>query len=143
MKFDREPWEAMSVDMTPLVDCIFAIILFLLVVSSWVESLEQDLAVNLPTQGKELKVKAAPPRPIVVNVGLVSGKVYYKVQGNTLSLTDLTKNLSLAKVKNADQAVVIRGDRMVKWENIAAVMTCCAQVGITKVSAAVAIKEET
>jgi biopolymer transport protein ExbD len=142
MKFDREVWEPLNVDMTPLVDCIFAIILFLLVVSSVVESMEQDLSIDLPTQGKELKVKAPPPRPVVVNVRVLpGGKPYYHVENEPLTLPALTTNLSRAKIRNADQAVVIRGDRNVKWEHIAAVMGCCAQAGITKVSATVEIKE--
>jgi biopolymer transport protein ExbD len=142
MKFDREVWEPLNVDMTPLVDCIFAIILFLLVVSSVVESMEQDLSIDLPTQGKELKVKTPPPRPVVVNVRVLpGGKPYYHVENEHMTLPALTTNLSRAKIRNADQAVVIRGDRNVKWEHIAAVMGCCAQAGITKVSATVEIKE--
>ena len=142
MKFDREPWEQLNVDMTPLVDCIFAIILFLLVVSSWVESMEQDLSIELPTHGKTLKVKATPARPIVVNVGVLpGGQAYYRVESERVSLPALTTNLSRAKVRNFEQSVVIRGDRRVKWEHVAAVMGCCAQAGITKVSATVEIQE--
>jgi biopolymer transport protein ExbD len=142
MKFDKETWEPLAVDMTPMVDCIFAIILFLLVVSSVVQSMEQDLSVDLPKQGKELKVKAPPARPIVVNVRVLpGGKPYYHVENQQMTLPALTTNLSRAKVRNADQAVVIRGDRNVKWEHVAAVMGCCAQAGITKVSATVEIKD--
>ena len=142
MKFDREAWEPMTVDMTPMVDCIFAIILFLLVVTSVVESMEQDLSIDLPTQAREMKVKATPARPIVVNVRyLPGGKAGYHVENERMTLPALTVNLSRAKIRNTDQAVVIRGDRNVKWEHIAAVMGCCAQAGITRVSATVEIKE--
>ena len=142
MKFDREAWEPMNVDMTPMVDCIFAIILFLLVVTSVVESMEQDLSIDLPTQAREMKVKATPARPIVVNVRyLPGGRADYHVENERMTLPALTVNLSRAKIRNMDQAVVIRGDRNVKWEHIAAVMGCCAQAGITKVSATVEIKE--
>ena len=142
MKFDKEADESMAVDMTPLVDAIFAIILFLLVCSSFVESMEQDLSIDLPTQGKALKVKSIPSRPVVVNVrNLPGGRAYYHVENQAMSLPALTLNLSRAKVRNRDQAVVIRGDRHVKWEHIAAVMGCCAQAGISKISATVAIQE--
>ncbi|MDD4890641.1 MAG: biopolymer transporter ExbD [Phycisphaerae bacterium] len=142
MKFDREAWEALTVDMTPLVDCIFALILFLLVVSSWVESMEQDLSIELPTQGRELKIKAPPTRPIVVNVRVQpGGKPFYHIENEHLTVGALTTNLSRAKIRNRDQAVVIRADRNVKWEHVAAVMGCCAEAGISKVSAAVEIKE--
>lgn len=142
MKFDREDYEALHIDMTPLVDAIFAIILFLLVTSSFIDSLEQDISIQLPTQSKAVKVTQPPTRPIVVNVRYMpGGKAYYHVENQPLTLAGLTTNLSRAKVRNADQSVVIRGDRNVKWEHVAAVMSCCAQTGITKVSATVEIEE--
>lgn len=142
MKFDREPEEDMHIDMTPMVDAIFAIILFLLVCSSMEQFLEQDISIELPTYGRRLKVTAPPARPIIVNVRhLPTGKPYYHVENQPLTLPQLTMNLSRAKVRNKDQAVVIRGDRNVKWEHVAAVMGCCAQAGITKVSATVEIRE--
>ena len=142
MQFNRDPDESMSIDMTPLVDCIFAIILFLLVCSSFLEAIEQDLAVDLPKQGKAVHVVAPPSRPIVVNVRyLPGGKAFYHVENQPMSLSALTVNLSRAKVRNRDQSVVIRGDRNVKWEHVAAVMGCCAQVGISKVSATVEVVE--
>jgi biopolymer transport protein ExbD len=142
LTFNREADEAMTIDMTPLVDCIFAIILFLLVSSSFIEAIEQDLSIELPKQGKAVKTVAPPARPIVVNVRhMPGGKAFYHVENEPLSLPALTVNLSRARVRNRDQAVVIRGDRNVRWENIAAVMSCCAQVGITKVSATVEVQE--
>jgi len=142
MNFNREADEEMRIDMTPLVDAIFAIILFLLVCSSFVESMEQDLSIDLPTQGKALKVKTPPSRPIVVNVRyLPGGRAYYHVENQQMALPALTSNLSRAQVRNPNQAVVIRGDRNVKWEHIAAVMGCCAQAGIAKISATVEVRE--
>lgn len=142
MKLDKEAWEPLTIDMTPLVDCIFAIILFLLVTSSFVDALEQDLSIELPTQGSMVKVQAAPARPIVVNVrNLPGNKPYYHVENEHMTLPKLTGLLSKARMARRDQSVVIRGDRNVKWEHIAAVMGCCAQAGITKVSATVEIRE--
>ena len=144
LKFIKDADEEMHIDMTPLVDAIFAIILFLLVCSSFVDALEQDLSIELPTQGTVVKVLAPPARPIVVNVrNMPGGKPYYHVENEPLSLSALAVNLSRAKVRNKDQSVVIRGDRNVKWEHIAAVLSACAQAGITKVSATVEVREAT
>jgi biopolymer transport protein ExbD len=63
------------------------------------------------------------------------------VENQQMALPALTSNLSRAQVRNPNQAVVIRGDRNVKWEHIAAVMGCCAQAGITKISATVEVRE--
>ena len=114
MRFEKEAWEPLSIDMTPLVDCIFAIILFLLVTSSFIDAMEQDLSIELPTQGQAVKAKAPPARPLVVNVRyLPGGKAYYHVENEPQTLPSLTVQLSRAKVRNRDQEVIIRGDRMV------------------------------
>ena len=133
---DDEIDQEMHIDMTPMVDAIFAIILFLLVTSSYVESLEQDGSINLPTMSK-LQTKPKPlARPIVVNVKYISAsQVQYLVENSILSLKSLGANFSLARAKNKDQAVIIRGDRRVRWDHVAAVMGECAKAGIVKISA--------
>jgi biopolymer transport protein ExbD len=133
--------EEMRVNLDPMIDCVFLLIIFFLVTTSFIK-LEQDLSINLPVQSRQLKVKSPPARPIVVNVRYrPGGKPYYHVENERMSLSALTVNLSRARVRNRDQGVVIRGDRNVKWEHIAAVMGCCAQAGITKVSGTVEIRE--
>ena len=134
--------EEMQVNLNPLIDCVFLLIIFFLVATSFIK-MEQDLTIHLPVQSRELKVKTPPARPIVVNVRHISGgQAYYHVENERMSLAALTVNLSRARARNRDQAVVIRGDRRVKWEHVAAVMGCCGQAGITKVSATVEITEE-
>jgi biopolymer transport protein ExbD len=142
MGFQHEAEDVMHIDMTPMVDAIFAIILFLLVTSSYLESLEQDVNISLPSMSKKIKVVKTPARPITVNVRyLPGGNAYYHVENNKLTLTTLTIDLTRARVRNSEQAVVIRGDKDVKWDHIAKVMACCAQAGITKVSASLQVNE--
>ncbi len=141
MKLDKENFEAMGIDMTPLVDCIFAIILFLLVTSSVEAAMEQDLSITLPTQGTRLKVQAAPARPVIVNVRNLPGNIpQYVVEQQRKSLDQITEFLRIAWEKNHDQSVIIRGDRNCKWQHIYDVMDCCARAGITKISATAAVK---
>jgi len=142
MSFQRESEHAMHIDMTPVVDAMFTLILFLVVTSSYVESLEQDVNINLPTMNQQLKVTKPPARPIVVNVRyLPGGNAYYHVENEKMTLTTLTINMARARVRNSDQSVVIRGDRDVKWDHVAKVMGCCAQAGITKVSATLEVTQ--
>ena len=142
MKLGRESEEVMRIDMTPLVDAIFAIILFLLVCSSYLESVEQDISIDLPTMSKRIKDRKAPTRPIVVNVRYMpGGKAYYHVENDPVSLSSLRVMLSRARLQNKDQSVVIRGDKRVVWDHIAAVMACCGQAEITKVSATVEVPD--
>jgi biopolymer transport protein ExbD len=142
MKFHIEEFEEeLKLNLDPLIDCVFQLILFFLVTTSFIK-LEQDLSIELPVQSRELKVKKPPTRPIVVNVKFVAAnRVIYAVENEPMSLPGLTVNFSRARMRNKDQSVIIRGDRRCRWEHVAAVMGCCAQAGITKVSATVEISE--
>ena len=142
MKFTDETEDSsFELNMTPMVDIVFLLIIFFLTTTSIIQ-LEQDLSIDLPKQSEKIKAKAPPARPIIVNVRhLPGGKAYYHVENEPMTLSSLTSNLSRAKIRYRDQAVVIRGDRNVKWEHIAAVMSCCGQVGISKVSATVEVKK--
>ncbi len=141
MKFERDPEESgFEINMTPMVDIVFLLIIFFLTTTSIIK-LEQDLTIDLPKQSRKLRVKAPPPSPIVVNVrNMPGGKAFYHVQNEPMSLPSLKSHLSRAKVYNRDQAVVIRGDRNVKWEHVAAVMGVCSRAGVSKVSATVEIQ---
>jgi biopolymer transport protein ExbD len=141
MAFEKEAEHAMHVDMTPLVDAIFAIILFLLVASSYVEAIEQDISINLPTSSP-IKGPNVPVRPITVNVRLLpGGNAFYHVENERMSLTTLTINLTQARIRNKEQSVVIRADKDVKWDHVAKVLESCANARITKVSATFAVSE--
>ncbi len=142
MRFQRNgDDESMSINLTPMIDCIFLLIIFFLVTASIVP-LEQDLSIELPVHSRRLQVKKPPAPPIVVNVRLLPrGRAEYRVDNETMSLAALAVNLSRARIHNRDCAVVIRGDRNVRWEHVAAVMSRCAQAGITNVSATVEIRE--
>jgi biopolymer transport protein ExbD len=131
----------MRINMDPMIDCVFLLIIFFLATTAFIK-LEQDLSIDLPVQAKELKAKKPPARPIVVNIRYLNPQeVSFRVENESMSLASLTTNFSRARIRNKDQAVVIRGDRRVKWEHVAAVMGSCAQAGITKVSAKVEIRE--
>jgi len=137
-----EEEQEMRMNLDPMIDCVFLLIIFFLVTTSFIK-LEQDLTINLPVQSRQLKTKAPPPRPIVVKVKyLPGGKAYYQLENERMSKSALRIRLSRARVRSKDEtAVVIRGDQRVKWEHVAAVMSCCAQAGITKVAATVEISE--
>ena len=138
---DQEQDQDLKVNLDPLIDCIFLLIIFFLVTTSFIK-MEQDLSINLPIQSREMKVKKPPTRPIIVNVKYLSANnVAYTVETERVSLEALTVNFSRARIRNRDQAVIIRGDRRVRWEHVAAVMSCCARAGIVKVSATMEIRE--
>lgn len=143
MRFTKESdqEEEMRINMDPLIDCVFLLIIFFLATTAFIK-MEQDLSINLPMMSEKLKVKEPPTKPIVVNVRhLPGGKALYHVNNERMEPALLSVNMSRARMRNADQAVIIRGDRNVKWDHVAKVMACAAQAGITKVSATVEVEE--
>ncbi len=141
MRFTRGEVEEVRINLDPLIDCIFLLNLFFLTTTTFIK-MEQDLTINLPTMSQKLKAPKPPAAPIIVNVRyLPGGKAFYHVDNEKISLNALTVNLTRARIRYKDQAVVIRGDRNVKWDHVAKVMGSCAQAGITKVSATVEIAE--
>jgi biopolymer transport protein ExbD len=141
MRFTKEQYEEIRINMDPMIDCVFLLIIFFLATTVFIK-LEQDLSIDLPTMSEKLKIKKPPPAPIIVNVRfLPGGKAFYHVNNERMSVTALTISLTRAKVRNPEQAVVIRGDKNVKWDHVARVMASCAQAGVTKVSATVEVEE--
>jgi biopolymer transport protein ExbD len=139
---DKEAEAELQIRMEPMIDCVFLLIIFFLVTTSFIK-LEQDLSIQLPVQSREIKARKPPARPIVVNIRYVpGGKPTYLVENERMTLPLLTVNFSRARMRNKEQSVIIRGDRRVRWEHVAAVMGCCAQAGIVKVSATVEITEQ-
>mgnify|MGYP002262907886 CR=1 FL=1 len=133
--------EEPELNLTPMIDIVFLLIIFFLATTVFIK-LEQDLSINLPTMSEQLKVKEQPSAPIIVNVRfLPGGNAFYHVNNEKMSVTALTISLTRAKVRNDEQAVVIRGDKNVKWDHIAQVMAACAQANITKVSATVEVED--
>lgn len=141
MRFIREGFEEVRMNLDPMIDCVFLLILFFLNTTTFIK-MEQDLTITLPTMSEKLKVIRPPTPPIIVNVRfLPGGNAYFHVDNEKMSPAALTLNLTRARMRNKEQAVVIRGDKNVKWDHVARVMGCCAQAGITKVSATVEVSE--
>ncbi len=141
MRFTTEGFEEVRMNLDPMIDCVFLLILFFLSTTTFIK-MEQDLSINLPTMSEKLKVIRPPMPPIIVNVRyLPGGEAYFHVDNEKMSPALLTLNLQRARIRYKEQAVVIRGDKNVKWDHVARVMGCCAQAGITKVSATVEVAE--
>lgn len=144
LHFDTEGEDADDtpvIRMEPMIDCVFLLIIFFLTTTAFIP-LEQDLSINLPTMSEELRVKSPPARQIVVNVRYApGGAASYVVDNEPRTLAALKQNFSRAQLRNPDQRVVVRGDKRVKWDQIATVMGAAAEAGITKVSASLEVRE--
>ncbi len=120
-----------QIDMTPMIDCVFQLLLFFMVASNFEEeaktSGEGSLDANLPEAAAAMPMVMR-PKEMMINVNS-RGEFY--VGGSRHSEPQLAERLRRSNVDNpGNQTVVIRGDESVDWKYIARVMSLCNQANI-------------
>ena len=120
-----------QIDMTPMIDCVFQLLLFFMVASNFDEeskmSGEGSLDSNLPEAAAAMPMVAR-PREMIININ-ARGEFY--VGGQKHSEPQLAERLRRAVVDNpGNQSVIIRGDEKANWKYIARVMSLCNQAKI-------------
>ena len=132
------------IDMTPMIDCVFQLLLFFMVASRFEEeskiSGEGSLDAHLPDAVAAMPMVMR-PKEMVVNVN-DRGEFY--VGGEKHSEEALGERLRRAETNNpGNQPVVIRGDERSDWKYIARVMSLCNQASIRDYRVAVVPPGET
>jgi len=121
-------------DLTPMMDMVFNLLIFFMVVSQFAND-ERELKVQLP-EGTMAMPLTAKPREIFVNIDEVGR---FSIRGQTLTVSQLGEMLVQAAGDNpATQTVIIRADKRVPWDYVAAAMRLCNQAGIHDYSASLA-----
>ena len=132
-----------KLDMTPLIDCVFQLLLFFLVASHFEEQArmtnEGELEAALPEAAAAMPMTMK-PQELIVNINAV-GQFY--VAGNLETEPALAQRLQQAQLNNpGNQSVVIRGDETADWKYIARVMSLCNQANIRDYRVAVVKENE-
>ena len=129
--FKNRQTAAGRIDMTPMIDCVFQLLLFFLVASRFEEEarsgVEGELAAQLPSAAEALPL-IAKPREVIINVNQAG---QFVVSGQSKSERDITNILQQAAADNPGrQSVLIRGDERADWKHVARVMSLCNQARI-------------
>ncbi len=127
-----------KVDMTPMIDCVFQLLLFFLVASQFEEQArsagEGELGANLPAVSEAMPM-VMKPREIIVNID-ATGELY--LDGELHSEQQLTDRFRRAENNNpGNQSVIIRGNEGADWKYVARVMGLCNQAQIADYRVAV------
>lgn len=124
-----------SINMTPMIDVVFLLIIFFMVGARIGEE-ERNLDVQLP-QAAVAQPMIAKPDALVVNVfedgRILLGKL-------PLNLEGLEKELVAARTRYPDQAVVIRGEGEGKYQAVVDVLVACHRAKIKQYSLATVVK---
>ncbi|MBW3541990.1 MAG: biopolymer transporter ExbD, partial [Planctomycetes bacterium] len=104
MPLKTDTVEEPNLNLTPMIDIVFLLIIFFMVGAQFTEQ-ERDMNITLPTVS-DVEPLTSQPDPIVVNVRSDGAIV---VRGESVTAGELEAELRRAKENYLDQAVEIRG----------------------------------
>lgn len=136
MPLKTDTIEEPNLNLTPMIDVVFLLIIFFMVGTQFTQP-ERQYDVKLPTVANAPPLTSLPDE-ITINVRQ-NGEIV--VRNQVLTPEELEAELTRAKQNFAEQAVVIRGDAGGKYQHVMTVLAICNKVDIASVSLANQIQE--
>ena len=122
---------APTVQMASLMDVVFLLLCFF-VTSSVFSQWETEVAITLPT-AKSATIPGRMPGEIILNLN-AQGEV--SVNGQNLTLEDVTSRLARIAENFPGQPVVIRADKTVPYEKLMSLIDACRSANVWNFSLA-------
>ena len=123
-----------TLNLTPMIDIVFLIIIFFMVGTKFTE-LEQNIDLQIP-QVSEVGTLTPAPEKRVINV-YQDGRI--SLDREMISLDELKSQLETARGQYSDLGVIVRGDAQGAFQNVATVLSICRQVGISELGISVRV----
>lgn len=134
MQFRRPPKEPLEVNITPLIDVVFLLLIFFMVTTTFQK--DAELNINLPQASATETADKTKPIEITVNQ---SGRYYINGKELTNGRPQTIQNaLQEASLGQKDRALVIRGDAKANYQNVITVMDVASKLGLVNISLATA-----
>ena len=127
--------EPMTINMTPMVDVVFQLIVFFMVGTKFAE-MERDIALHVP-QVSAIKAITPAPERRVINV-YRDGQI--SMDRQIVTLDQLESRLSAARREYAGLGVLVRGDAEGPFQNVASVLGACRRAGVNDLGISVRIE---
>jgi biopolymer transport protein ExbD len=125
---DEQP----TLNLTPMIDVVFLLIIFFMVGTKFSE-LERKIGLRVPEVSHAEALTAA-PEPRVVNV-YRDGRI--TLDRLPVTLTELTERLADARSQYAQLGVLVRGDAASQFQRVAEVLNACKQAGVEELGISV------
>jgi len=119
---DEQP----TLNLTPMIDILFLLIIFFMVGTKFAEW-ESKLTLKVP-QVTDVGALAPAPEKRVINV---FGDGSMSLDGEFLTMGQLEQRLGAARQQYSELGVVVRGDAVGAFQNVATVLGACRKAGIT------------
>ena len=128
--------EPAEMDMTPMIDCVFQLIIFFIVTIRIDESKNETIELEFARHGPA--IEREDPRQLIIEV---DRNGWISIGGAQLSAQKLQTIMHARYRRYGPYPVLIRGDRSARHKEIRAVMDICTSVGLWRINFA-AIKEK-
>ena len=125
---ERDPEEPV-LNLTPMIDVVFQLLVFFMVATTFLDP-EKEIGIELP-EAASGTVAEADIEELIINV-FEDGRIV--LSGTEISSSDLLTALKSAAQNDPDTQVTIRGDRLVRHERIVNVMDACGRAGLYNLS---------
>ncbi len=127
--------ELPEIGLIALIDCIFFLLMFFMVATSFKQpdnlKKQAELPVSLPTSQVSLEPDEAEPAPLVIGVDQ-NGKLF--LDGVPVSTQILHGRLKQEAAANPGRRVRIDGDQLAKYQDIVHVLDLCQFERLTNIS---------
>ena len=127
MAIPRRRKRALAIDMTPMIDCVFQLLIFFML-SSTMNS--PQLALELPRASAS---EEAPPAEIVISAAR-DGQV--QVNGQPVAVGDLSARLHQLRMQMPAAQVTFRGDKQLPYNLVMQIMDAAQLAGIRNLNLA-------
>lgn len=117
--------DGIALDMTPMIDAVFNLLIFFLVASSF-QQIEREMQIALP-EARAAGPLSAALREIVINVD-ADGRII--VNSRTMTPDELDALVREAVAANPEQKVAVRADRSAAYEKVARALDVCKHAGV-------------
>jgi biopolymer transport protein ExbD len=130
MRIDLQDDEGVEVQMAPLIDCVFLLIIFFLV-STVMKKLEKELPVDLPRPATRLSREVKKEAEMLIIS--IDSQGRFHLGANPVSLELLRAKLRETAAVNPLKRVRIDGDRRAPFESAVHILELCQLEGLKNV----------
>jgi len=135
MRIDLGDDEQPEIGLIALIDCIFFLLMFFMVATSFKhpdgEKPQKELPIMLPVAQMSLDRANASASPLTIGVDK-RGKLY--IDGSKVSVQGLHDRLKQEAALNPTRPIRIDGDEMARYQDIVHVLDLCQFEGFTRIS---------
>ncbi|MCX6855880.1 MAG: biopolymer transporter ExbD [Verrucomicrobia bacterium] len=122
--------EPSPMQLAPLVDILFLLVIFFAVTSHYAKN-EQVMDISVPAADEGKDNESRNVGEIIININ-TQGEIF--VNGAQLTEEELLVKLQNIVTIYKDQAVILRGDEVVDYKYVIAVLNTCQKAGIWNIA---------